>query len=250
MTAHKKDSMNDLEKYFLENTGGASQKWMHYFEIYDRYFSRYRGTDVSVIEFGVAHGGSLQMWKHYFGPKARIYGVDINPHCKKLEEEQIEIFIGSQEDRGFLKSVADAIPEIDILIDDGGHKMSQQINTFEVFFPRIDKDGIYLCEDIHTSYRPKAGGGYKKKGSYIEYTKDFIDFIHAWHTREPKKLSVSDFTRSAYAVHYYTGVVVVEKRPMEEPYDMATGKERVPYFDAAPRKRKRILRRIFPKKKR
>ena len=29
------------------------------------------------------------MWKNYFGAKAKIYGVDINPDCKRLEDEQI-----------------------------------------------------------------------------------------------------------------------------------------------------------------
>jgi hypothetical protein len=71
--------MNDLEKYFLGNTGKLIDKWKHYFDVYDRHFSRYRGTDVHFVEFGVSQGGSLQMWKNYFGPKARIYGVDINP---------------------------------------------------------------------------------------------------------------------------------------------------------------------------
>lgn len=41
------------------------------------------------------------MWKDYFGSKAIIYGVDINPSCKELEEENISIFIGSQSDRNF-----------------------------------------------------------------------------------------------------------------------------------------------------
>ena len=66
---------------------------------HSRHFARFRGTDVHLVEFRVAYGGSLQMWKQYFGPKARIFGVDINPHCKKLELEQIAIFIGDQEDR-------------------------------------------------------------------------------------------------------------------------------------------------------
>ena len=84
------------------------------------------------------------MWKEYFGPNAKITGVDINEHCKQLEEERIEIFIGDQEDRGFLKALAEKIPRIDILIDDGGHTMKQQINTFEVLFPCIDENGIFL----------------------------------------------------------------------------------------------------------
>src|SRR4051794_23411268 len=110
--------MNDLEKYFTENTGRHIHKWQHYFEIYDRHFSRFRGTDVHIVEIGVFRGGSLQMWKEYFGPRAKIYGIDINPACKELEEEQIEIFIGSQEDRTFLKSFTEKVPRIDILIDD------------------------------------------------------------------------------------------------------------------------------------
>ena len=108
--------MNDLEKYFTENTGSLIHKWKHYFEIYDRHFSRFRDTDVHIVEFGVSHGGSLQMWKQYFGPNAKLFGIDSNPHCKKLEDDQIRIFIGDQDDRKFLKSLAEKIPRIDILI--------------------------------------------------------------------------------------------------------------------------------------
>ena len=103
--------MNDLAKYFTENTGKPIHKWKHYFEIYDRHFSRLRGTDVHIVEFGVSKGGSMQMWKEYFGPGARIYGIDIDPSCKEHEEDQVEIFIGDQENRQFLRSVAEEIPE-------------------------------------------------------------------------------------------------------------------------------------------
>jgi len=61
--------MNDLEAYFRDNTGRQIHKWHHYFEIYDRHLARFRGTDVHVLEFGVAQGGSMQMWKEYFGPR-------------------------------------------------------------------------------------------------------------------------------------------------------------------------------------
>ena len=134
--------MNDLERYFTENPGRRIHKWKHYFDIYERHFSRFRGSDVHVVEFGVAQGGSLQMWKQYFGPRARIYGIDINPHCKQLEEEQVEIFIGDQEDRAFLRSLMEKVPRIDILIDDGGHEMQQQIRTFEELFPFIGQNGV------------------------------------------------------------------------------------------------------------
>ena len=241
--------MNDLEKYFLGNTGKLIDKWKHYFEVYDRHFSRYRGTDVHFVEFGVSQGGSLQMWKNYFGPKARIYGVDINPHCKQLEEDQVTIFIGDQEDKKFLKSLADAIPRIDILLDDGGHTMKQQINTYEVLFPRIDKNGVYMCEDVSTSYWRRFGGGYKRRGTFIEYSKNFIDYLNAWHSKQPRKLAVSDFTRSVTSLHYYDSIVVIEKGPREKPTRSTTGTAQIPYYEETRLGRynrfKQRLRRIF-----
>jgi hypothetical protein len=236
--------MNDLEKHFTENTGRLIHKWKHYFEIYDRHFSRFRGTDVHIVEFGVSQGGSLQMWKQYFGPNAKIFGIDINPHCKKLEEEQIEIFIGDQEDKKFLKSLSEKIPKIDILIDDGGHTMKQQINTFEELFSYIDKNGVYICEDLHTSYWPAWGGGYKKRGTFIEYSKNFIDYINAWHSAQTNRLSVTEFTKSVHSLHYYDSILVIEKRPIEKPVHMETGTPTIPGFHPPKSLLKRLKKRF------
>jgi len=221
--------MNDLEKYFTENTGRLIHKWQHYFEIYDRHFERFRNTDVCVLEFGVSQGGSLRMWKEYFGPNAKIYGVDINPHCKELEEERIKIFIGDQEDRTFLRSLVNAVPRIDILIDDGGHTMKQQINTFEELFAHIDVNGVYLCEDMHTAYWRSYGGGHRRKGSFIEYSKAFIDYINAWHSGQ-RSLRVTDFTKSVHSLHYYDSVLVIEKRKMDKPFHLKTGRPIIPDY--------------------
>ena len=137
--------MNDLEQYFHKNDDRLIDKWSHYFDVYDQYFSKYRYKEIVILEIGVFQGGSLQMWKNYLGPKAKIYGIDINPNCKELEEENIKIFIGSQSDPDFLKKVKEQIPPIDILIDDGGHTMKQQIVSFEELFGHVKETGIYLC---------------------------------------------------------------------------------------------------------
>ena len=164
--------MNKLEQYFYSNTGKTIHKWLHYFEIYDRHFSKFIGKEITILEIGVFQGGSLELWSNYFGSKCKIYGIDINPECKKHENEQIEVLIGDVEDREFLREVKEKIPKIDILIDDGGHTMTQQIVTFEELYPIISSDGVYLCEDIITSYWEEYGGGYRKKNTYIEYSKN------------------------------------------------------------------------------
>jgi hypothetical protein len=212
--------MNDLEKFFFEGNHRLIHKWKHYFEIYDKHFSRMRGKKINILEIGISHGGSLEMWNDYFQGNATIYAVDINPECKKFENEYSKIFIGSQEDKKFLNHLHDILPPLDILIDDGGHTMKQQITTFEFLFDKVNEDGIYLCEDIHTSYFKNFGGGFRKKKTFIEYSKQFIDRIHAWHTN---KLPVDDFTRSVHSIHYYESVIIIEKRPINPPTDVKSG---------------------------
>jgi hypothetical protein len=216
--------MNDLEKYFYSNKARLITKWSHYFDIYDRYFARFRGRQVTIVEIGVFQGGSLQMWKTYFGPKARIIGIDVNPECKKLEEDNISILIGSQSDRQFLRKLRQEVGPIDILIDDGGHTMVQQIVTFEELFPAVAPDGLYMCEDIHTSYQLEYGGGVKRRGTFIEFAKDLIDKLNAYHS-EQQNLTVDTVTTSTVALHFYDSVLVVEKGKHDKPQDISTGHE-------------------------
>ena len=87
-------SLKSLRELFYEHEGKLIHKWDHYFDVYERYLSSYRGQQVNLLEIGISHGGSIQLWKKYFGPKAHIYAIDVNPECKKLEEENTTIFIG------------------------------------------------------------------------------------------------------------------------------------------------------------
>jgi FkbM family methyltransferase len=223
--------MNLLKVYFNKNKSNAIHKWLHYFDIYDLYFRKYRNKEISILEIGIYQGGSLKMWRDYFGPKAKIYAIDINPLCKQFETETIKIFIGSQDDRDFLKYIKNQIPKVDILIDDGGHEMHQQIVTFEEMYNHIKHDGIYLCEDLHTSYWTNYGGGYKNPGSFIEYSKNFIDFINAWHIPNTI-LPINDFTESTYSLHYYDSILVIEKKKIKPPECRITGEIIIPveYF--------------------
>ena len=213
---------SDLEKYFKSNEKRLIHKWSHYFDIYERHFSRFRNKPIVIVEIGVFHGGSLQMWKEYFGPQVKIYGIDINPRCKLLEEDGIEILIGSQSDRNFLRQVKQKVPRPDILIDDGGHTMKQQILTFEELFSHVKTDGLYLCEDVHSSYDAALSGGYKRRNTFVQFSKNFIDWLNAYHSQQ-RGLKISEFTKSVDSVHYYDSIVVIEKSEHQPPTDRKTG---------------------------
>jgi hypothetical protein len=219
---------NPLKAYFRRNRSGRLiHKWMHYFDIYHSHFNRFRRRRITVVEFGVQNGGSLDMWRHYFGRKARIIGVDIDPRCKALERPGTEILIGDQEDRDFLRQLRDHVGPIDVLIEDGGHTMGQQIATFEELWPSIAPGGVFLIEDLHTSYWDEYGGGLRREGTFIEYAKLLIDQQNAWHVRNGD-LTPDAFTRSIRGMHIYDSIIVFDKGVVAEPHHKRIGIESFP----------------------
>lgn len=120
-----------------------------------------------------------------------------------------------------MREIKDRIPKLDILIDDGGHLMHQQIITYEEMFDHLKEDSIYLCEDLHTSYWPEIfDGGLKKPNTFIEYSKNFIDYIHAWYSSE---LEVNKETKNIFGIHFYDSILVLEKRIVDEPFHSDNG---------------------------
>lgn len=228
---------NPLAEYFANNPGRAIHKWHHYFEIYHRHFATFRGKSPVIMEIGVQNGGSLQMWRHYFGPGTRVFGIDVNPQCSRFADADTTILIGDQADRGFLAEVRRQVPHIDVLIDDGGHTMAQQTNTFEELYPHIQPNGIYCCEDMNTSLIPDFGGG-EGRDTFLEYSKGLIDCLYGWHahdmaglmdelrgnyTKDPAQMPAREMTQTTFALHFYDAVLVIEKRPMSRPLSFLTG---------------------------
>jgi 23S rRNA U2552 (ribose-2'-O)-methylase RlmE/FtsJ len=199
-----------LHRYFLNNSHKRLHKWVHYFDIYERHFARFRGTSPVMLEIGVQGGGSLAMWKEYFGPGCHIIGVDINPKCKVHEAEGIEVFIGSQDDLDVINEIFSKYPKVDIVLDDGSHIMQHMIASFELMYDRIQPNGVYAVEDMHTCYWPKFGGGLKREGSFMEFVKNKLDEINAVHIKDA--LPVTDFTRFTDCIACYDSLVVFERR--------------------------------------
>ena len=154
----------------------------HYATHYSKFFDSLTGSPIKILEIGVKEGESLKLWKKYFHPDSEVFGIEINPEpLKDFKEENISIFYGDKTDTKFLQSVVDEVGSVDIIIDDAGHQMHQQKASFEFLFPNLlSENGIYVIEDLATSYWPNGydGAGLKTAGTAIEYVKEMVDTIN------------------------------------------------------------------------
>lgn len=234
------NAANELEQIYYSHTGRRIFKWHHYLAIYDRHLQAYKALaaqniiqettavapkgKLRILEIGVQNGGSLQMWRRFFGAEAIIFGIDIDPKCKQFEEDDCHVRIGDQSDPSFLASVIAEMGGVDIVIDDGSHIASHQFASFKALFPLLSSGGMYICEDLHTSYWNDWEGGYRKPGTFIETAKDMVDHMHEWYWPISTPLDGLKLKTSALSVAFYDSIVVIEKGAKTRPYAVHVGK--------------------------
>jgi hypothetical protein len=215
---------NPLEALYYRHQGRVAYKWHHYLELYDRHLGRFRGRSVRILELGIFSGGSLQIWKSYFGEHAIIHGIDIDPACVQFAEERVVPHIGSQADVGFLEQVVARMGGVDVVIDDASHKGRDQIASFEVLYPLLAANGVYICEDTRASYWSQYEGGYRKPGTFIEYAKGLVDRLHAWYIEDQAAARDETFARMTLGIVFYDSMVVFEKRAKDVPFQYIVGR--------------------------
>ena len=142
----------------------------NYVDLYERFLQPVRHEAQRVLEIGVLDGDSMRMWEAFFST-ARIYGIDI-VDSSVHDTDRITTAIADQADRAQLGAFVEAHgSEFDVILDDGGHRMSQQQVSFGFLFPHVRPGGIYIIEDVHTSF-PELwpGHGVEDGGANSTYT--------------------------------------------------------------------------------
>ena len=218
-----------LRQLYDSHSGKVSDKWSSYLEVYDRVFGAYRSTPVRLLEIGIQNGGSLEIWARYFETARALIGCDINPDCAKLTyaDPAIHVIVGDAGTPEVLQRVAAISPQLDIVIDDGSHQSRDMVRNFALYFPQLADGGVYIAEDMHSSYWSQFGGGLGHPHAGMNFFKLLADVIHAEYWGVPKNgrdllaktlLSYGcDIDAAAllhiHAVEFRNSMVIVTKRP-------------------------------------
>lgn len=131
------------EKYSAPEGWGDKGTLHSYIDLYATQMTK--RSNVSVLEIGVEYGHSIAMWQEYF-TNSRIYGIDIKSGDIKFELDNF--VMGDATDPEVIKKNF-ARNKFDYVIDDGSHRVSDQIAAFDLIFPKMKKNGKYFIEDVN-----------------------------------------------------------------------------------------------------
>jgi hypothetical protein len=147
----------------------------------------------TLLEIGVGGGGSLRMWRDWFG-YADVIGIDIEPSTM-IEESGLTTWLGDAANPEFWAD--HPLPHnLRVIIDDGSHRASDIVATFEILWDELRKEGWYVIEDLGAQFCDEWEGS--EDGSAA------TRLIDELLRRAQRGHGVSEF-------HAYRGIVFIKK---------------------------------------
>jgi hypothetical protein len=162
------------------------------------------------------------MWEDFF-PNATIHGIDLDPRCKQFEGDRRRIYVGDQSDEDFLRSVIALVGKpLDIIIDDGSHRVEHQLKSFDILFPALADHGIYVVEDtgpVVGDYSLRTVNALKTIVDHVMYwPKDFDPKNWSYLSSFPDEAAWID--RNVVGVAFYRWIVFIfrGRNPEDNPF--------------------------------
>ncbi|KAF4628041.1 hypothetical protein G7Y89_g10111 [Cudoniella acicularis] len=159
----------------------------HYNYMYEKYLEPMRDKPLKMLEIGLGcdmdygPGASYHTWLEFF-PNVDMYYIEYDAKCVEkwaVNVTNAKIFTGDQGDPAFLHSfVAQSGGGFDIIVDDGGHHMEQQIHSLNILFDIVLPGGIYFCEDLGTSYDIAHGGNTPGRKSMMQMIAELLNDLN------------------------------------------------------------------------
>ncbi len=228
ITNEEENNYKQLDSLALAAETDKSSIIHNYTQIYAQYFDKYKNKAIKFCEIGILKGNSVKLWENYF-PFAELHFIEIDSSNIQYQSQRSQYHFLDQTDKSALLLFAkNTGGDFDIIIDDGGHHMDQQIISFQSLFPYVKSGGMYIIEDLHTSYwndwggngtqlLPKAG-----PGTAVYFLQNLVDDLNytgavtglADHRKISSSLksTLNEYQDKIYSIHFYNSLCIILKR--------------------------------------
>jgi hypothetical protein len=211
----------------LAVAAGTDKSSVHhnYTRIYSQCFKECKNQPIRFLEIGIYKGDSVRFWEKYFS-KADLHFIDITDRYLTYHSKRSKFHYLDQSDIPALQKFSSKEGPFDIILDDGGHSMTQQINSFIALFPAVKSAGLYIIEDLHTSYWTEYGGSGDNNradsGTAVGFLKNLIDDLNfvgaASGCADADKIPPEVQTQMNYlrdhiaSIRFHTSLCIIEKK--------------------------------------
>ena len=119
-----------------------------YHEYYEKFFSLKKNENIDLLEIGAFKGNAAASFFFYF-KNAKITSCDLLPDLFLYKSKRIKNFqIDNSSEIEIDKKIIKPKLEFDIIIEDAGHYLKDQIITLFMLFKCLKPNGIFVIEEL------------------------------------------------------------------------------------------------------
>lgn len=149
-----------------------------YHQYYSEIFSLYKIN--TILELGVYYGNGFASLREYF-PDAELIGIDLSLENYNKNLSNVKLYESSQTDFLKLNEILSKHNKLDLVIDDASHEIKKTIESFNIIFPHLNSDGIYIIEDLqcfNTKHNKNIIKNFKyNNGVNVSYSEEDYDIL-------------------------------------------------------------------------
>lgn len=180
-----------------------------YANFYEKWFAPIRNEVRNICEIGIHQGASLRTNIEYF-PNANVIGLDISSKTEhETDRIKTKVLDQNRPDQlnAFYEECRSQNLQFDIIIDDGSHHVTHQQMTFGLLFPLVKPGGIYIIEDLGSSYLCLGGTVYGYPQTQLDINNNTVLFLQ----QRPFSSPWIEATRTQYINEQVRCVTIFDK---------------------------------------
>ena len=175
------DKGNYFEDQYVQPTKRSSVKIKAhgYSKFYQNYFKDIRSQKLNILEIGSFYGNASAALFIYF-KNANLFAGDIYPDLFRYRSSRIKnFFVNSSEEKSIQDNIINKFDnKFDIIIEDAGHSLKDQIISLFMLFKKLNNGGLFIVEELDFPDKRKDMNLFNEKPTLkeilLKYKKDKI----------------------------------------------------------------------------
>ena len=145
------DKGNQFENQYTHPSKRTSLKIKGhgYSNFYQKYFENLKSKNLNILEIGSFHGNASAALFFYF-KDSKFFAADIYPDLFRYKSNRIKNFyVNSSNEESIQKNIIDKFSDnFDIIIEDAGHSLKDQIISLFMLFKKLNSRGLFIIEEL------------------------------------------------------------------------------------------------------
>ena len=145
------DKGNQFENQYTHPSKRTSLKIKGhgYSNFYQKYFENLKSKNLNILEIGSFHGNASAALFFYF-KDSKFFAADIYPDLFRYKSNRIKNFyVNSSDENSIQENIINKFTNnFDIIIEDAGHSLKDQIISLFMLFKKLNSKGLFIIEEL------------------------------------------------------------------------------------------------------